>query len=72
VVIRKLGVLAHSMHLQIAVLVRNAVDVHRPVAALGRDIFIQRVPGNALHEVVMLGQLVKTLPCLGVSSRTLT
>jgi hypothetical protein len=59
--VRQACVLADSVYLEITVLVGNAIDVHGPVAALSCDIFVEWIPGNTLHEVVVFRQLMKAL-----------
>ena len=54
-------VLPHSVNLEGPVLVRDAVDVHRAVAALRCKILIQGVPRDTLHIVVVLSDLVHAL-----------
>ena len=38
----------------------DVVDMHRPIAALSGNIFIQGVPSHPLNEVVVFGNLVYT------------
>ena len=42
---------------------RDAVDVHRAIAALGGNVFIQRVPCNSLNIMRVLDNFVNTFPC---------
>ena len=51
-------VLSNSVNLKRPVLVRDVVDMHRPVAALGREIFVQGVPCDTLDVVIVLGNFV--------------
>lgn len=60
-------VLSNSMKLEGSMLRRDAIDVHRSIAALSSDIFIQRIPSNALDVVVVFGNFVDQLACEEVS-----
>lgn len=50
------------MDLQVPLLERYTVDVHRTIAALGGDVFIERIPCHSLHVVIMFSDFVDTFP----------
>jgi hypothetical protein len=60
VLLRDPRVFTHGVNFERARFGRDAVDVHRPVAALRRNIFIQRIPRDTLHVVVVFGDLRNT------------
>lgn len=43
-----------------SVFVSDLIDVHRTIRALGCNKLVQRVPGHALDEVTVFGELVHT------------
>jgi len=53
-------ILPYCMGLEGPLFRRNSIYVHRPVAALRRNILVQRVPRNALHIVVVLRNFMDT------------
>ena len=53
-------ILSYGMSLKGPLFRRDAVYVHRPVAALRRNILVQRIPCNALHIVVVLCDFMDT------------
>lgn len=55
-------VLTNSVSLEGAILGRDAINVHGPITALGRDILIHGIPSNTLNIVRMLSDLVDTFP----------
>lgn len=56
--VRHLHVLAYRMHFEGTVFVLEAIDVHGSVATLGSNVFVQRVPRDTLHVMVMFGNFV--------------
>ena len=40
---------------------RDTIDMHGAIAALGRNVLVKRVPGDALHVVVVFGDFVHAL-----------
>lgn len=62
-VVRQTSVLPHSMSFEIALFSGYAIDVHRTVAALGSDVFVEGVPSDALHVVTVLSNLVNAFTC---------
>ena len=48
------SVLADSMHFQGTLLGGDIVDVHGSIAALSSNIFVEGVPCNSLHVVIVL------------------
>ena len=40
----------------------NLVNMHRPIAALRRDVFIHGIPGDTLYVVAMLHNLFDAFP----------
>lgn len=57
------SVFPNSMDFQLArTLGGNFVDVHRPIAALRRNVFVHWVPSNALHIVIMFHNLFNAFP----------
>ena len=57
-----LGISAKSVHLQNALLVRDAINMHRSVTTLGCNIFIKRIPGNALNIVIVFSDFMNAFP----------
>jgi hypothetical protein len=49
------GIASYGMGFKNAIFRRNVVDVHRAVAALGGNIFVEGIPSNTLNKVSMLG-----------------
>jgi hypothetical protein len=63
VAVREPSILAEGMDFQVTtMLVRDAVYVHGPIAALCSDKLVERVPRNALDEVVVLRNFMNALP----------
>lgn len=58
VTVHHLRVLANRMHFENTLLVGDAVDVHRSVATLSSDVFVERIPGDALDVVIVLCDLM--------------
>jgi hypothetical protein len=57
------GVFPDGMDIQLArTLEGNFVDVHRPIAALRRNVLVHRIPGDTLNVVVMLHDLFDAFP----------
>lgn len=56
-------ILSDSVNLDIPLLERDTVDVHGPIAALGGDVFVQRVPSNPLHIMIVFRYLMDTFAC---------
>ena len=56
-------IFTNSMGFKGSLFGRDAVDVHRPVAALGGNVFIQRIPCNSLNIMRVLDNFVNTFPC---------
>ena len=60
------GIFAYCMHIyDAASFCRHIVDVHRAVAALSRNEFVERVPCDSLNVVVVLSNLVHAFACNG-------
>ena len=56
-------VFPNSMNLQLAgTFGRNLVDMHRPIAALRRDVLIHGIPGDTLYVVAVLHNLFDAFP----------
>jgi hypothetical protein len=51
-------VFPHSVRFECPALCGDAVDVHRAVAALRRDVLVERIPRDTLHVVGMFGDFV--------------
>ena len=51
-------VFAHSVGFECSMLGGYAVDVHGAIAALSRNVFIQRIPCDTLHIVGMLSDFM--------------
>jgi hypothetical protein len=47
-------ILADGVCFERALLCRDAIDMHRAIAALSGDVFVQGIPGDPLNVVVML------------------
>lgn len=62
---RHARVFADSMGLKGALLGGDAVDVHGAVAALRGNVFVERVPGYALHVVRVFGDFMYAFPYMG-------
>lgn len=56
-------VLANSVGLEASLFGGDAIDVHGTVATLGRDVFIERVPGYALDVMRVFSKFVHTFSC---------
>ena len=54
------GIASYGMSFKNTIFRRNMVDVHRAVAALRGNIFVERIPSNTLNEVSMLCDFAKT------------
>lgn len=59
-VMRHFGVAADSVGFECTVLGGYTVDVHGTVAALSCDVFVERIPGNALDEVIVFCDFADT------------
>lgn len=62
-VVRHTSVLPHGMRFEVALFSGYAIDVHRTIAALGSDVFVEGVPSNTLDVVVVLSNLVNAFTC---------
>ena len=61
---RHAGVLPDRMSLERSLFRRDTVNVHGAITALRGNVFIQGVPGNALHIVTVFGYLMNTFTCV--------
>lgn len=55
-----LGVLTHGMRFENALFRGDAVNVHGAVATLGCNVFVERIPGDALDIVAVLRNFLHT------------
>jgi hypothetical protein len=51
-------VLAYGVRLEVALFCRYTVDVHGPVAALGGNIFVERVPRDTLDVMIVFSNFM--------------
>jgi hypothetical protein len=58
VVVYHACVFPHGVRFECPTLCGDAVDVHRTVAALRRNVLVERIPGDALHVVGVFGDFM--------------
>lgn len=59
-----LRVLAYCMNFQVTILLGDAVDVHRTIAALSSNIFVQWIPCYTLYEMIMFRNFMDAFSCV--------